>query len=392
MRRAPFVFISYSRKDYKVAADLQQRMEKYPYPRNLVPEDHRPDDAKYIRPVFLDVTDLSAQNRAFTAELRENIAAAKFLLVVCSEHSARSPFVRREIETFYETHGNSTDCIVPVIVNSTLSDFHPIIDPIVSRRNCPVYKTEENETNRMANRYCFYHILEYLLGVDFDKLFNRYLNYKRRKTTRRIMAAAITALIIIGALTFGLAKTSEKLSIERQLVQFEKKTFPYSLVVGYVGNFMQPMMETLTDSLGEVPHVIIFMPETYDELDHKQRLAMYMDYIGRHYPLQSVEKEIVHPSGRRREISITRLRLDGTALPLYIDNANTVSAFRYVIDYKFRESPTEIRETRDEMVDYYSREFIDRSLDSLSLYSAGLHFVTDTAMLSRTLDELRTKN
>lgn len=388
MRRAPFVFLSYSRKDYKVAADLQQRLEKYPYPCGLVAAEHRPNDDKYIRPVFLDVTDLSTQNRAFTTELRENLAVARYLLVVCSEHSAKSDFVRREIEVFYETHGKSTDGIVPVIVDKTLPEFHPVIDPIVEHRNCPVYKTEQSETSRMANRYCFYHILEYILHVDFDKLFNRYLNYKRRKAMRRILAVSITTLVIIAALVYGLVKTGEKLNMERQLVQFEKKTFPYSLVVGYVGNFMQPMMETLTDSLGDDPHVIIFMPVTYNELDHKKRLAMYMDYIRCHYILDGVEKEIVHPKGRRREISITRLLLAGTDIPLYIDNANTVSAFKYVIDYKFCKSPIEIQETRDEMVEYYSREFIDRSMDSLATYSPNLHFVTDTTMFTHIIDSL----
>ena len=388
MKRAPFVFISYSRKDYKVAADLQRRLEKYPYPKNLVPAEARPDDDKYIRPVFLDVTDLSMQNRAFSDEIKENIAAAKYLLVVYSEHSAQSDFVKREIEDFYETHGGSTDCIVPVIVGQVLPHFHPIIDPIVELRNCPIYKTEKSETSRMANRYCFYRTLEYMLHVDFDTLFNRYQNYKRRKMSRRIMAGVLTSLILIGALTYGWVKTLEKLTVERQLVQFERKTFPYSLVVGYLANFMTPMLETLTDSLDREPHVIIFMPANYNELDHKDRLAMYTNYIASHYPLHGVEEEIVQPVGRSREISTTRLHIGGIDLPLYIDNANTVSAFKYVVDYKMRESPTQVHETRDEMVICYSEEFINSALDGLGPYAHSLHFVTDTTALAQVLDAL----
>ena len=69
----PFAFISYSRSDKDVAIDLLKRIEKYPYPKEWVEDGNRPDDDTFVRPVFLDLTDLTAQARNFSEELRKNL-------------------------------------------------------------------------------------------------------------------------------------------------------------------------------------------------------------------------------------------------------------------------------------------------------------------------------
>lgn len=60
MKRKPFAFISYSRKDVEVAKYLQDRIEKYVYQKDHVSECNRPEDENRVRPIFLDLTDLSA--------------------------------------------------------------------------------------------------------------------------------------------------------------------------------------------------------------------------------------------------------------------------------------------------------------------------------------------
>ena len=49
MKQQFFAFISYSRKDIRIARDIQQRLEKYPYPTNKVTPENRPFDNKYIK-------------------------------------------------------------------------------------------------------------------------------------------------------------------------------------------------------------------------------------------------------------------------------------------------------------------------------------------------------
>lgn len=385
MENQPFLFISYSRKDYKVARDLQRRLEKYPYPKRLVAPQDQPPDPQYVRPVFLDSTDLSASHRSFKEELAEKLRTAKFLLVICSGNAAKSPFVKGEIDTFLQANQADTSRIIPIFVDEAFQGMHPAIDSILQQRNCPIYKTASSAADKLANRYCFYHLLEFLLKVDFYLLYNRYLQYKRRKRARRIGIAALATIILIAALAYGMHNAS-------RLAQFERKTFPYSLVVGYVDNFMQPMMGALTDSCTQQPHLLVLLPNTYDELDHQARIDMYRGYINARYNVTLWEREVLRPKNFQRAISIDRLQLCGTTLPLYIDNANTVSAFKYVIDYKFRESPIPIRQTHDEMVRFYSQEFINSCNDKLTEYSNNIHFITDTTACAHVIDSLLAAN
>ena len=50
-----FGFISYSRKDKRVADWLHTKLEYYQYPSDLVGQYQKPKDDKYIRPVFIDI-------------------------------------------------------------------------------------------------------------------------------------------------------------------------------------------------------------------------------------------------------------------------------------------------------------------------------------------------
>ena len=66
-------FISYSRADIEVAIDILKRLEKYPYPQEMVAEENRPEDPKYVRKVFLDVTDLPVSTSDFSEHIRKNL-------------------------------------------------------------------------------------------------------------------------------------------------------------------------------------------------------------------------------------------------------------------------------------------------------------------------------
>lgn len=51
-----FAFISYKRGciDESIANWIHSKLEKYPYPNNLVSDENKPDNPKYIRKVFID--------------------------------------------------------------------------------------------------------------------------------------------------------------------------------------------------------------------------------------------------------------------------------------------------------------------------------------------------
>lgn len=93
-----FAFISYSRADIKVANWLHRKLEKYPYPRSLVTEENRPSHKQLLRKIFIDVKDLHVTVDEFKGEIKQNLKESRYLIVLCSKDSAKSEFVKKEIE------------------------------------------------------------------------------------------------------------------------------------------------------------------------------------------------------------------------------------------------------------------------------------------------------
>src|SRR6187431_2203871 len=100
-----FAFISYSRKDSKVAAWLQKRLEWFRFPVKLVPEDRRPPNPRYIRPIYRDKTNLEVTSEHYWNNIRRALEESRYLVVLCSPHSAASEPVNMEVTHFLDTHG-----------------------------------------------------------------------------------------------------------------------------------------------------------------------------------------------------------------------------------------------------------------------------------------------
>lgn len=381
MEQKFFAFISYSRKDISIARTIQRKLEKYPYPKDKVQEENRPNDSKYLRRIFLDVTDLSVREYEFTDELKERIEQSKYLIVICSKNSKGSDYVNKEIDYFYKVHGENESYILPIFIDEVISNFHLCIDEIIGKRNCPIYfSTEVKTTHRLDNKYCFYHIVEFLLKVDFNYLFNRYMAYTKYRARKRFIG--LLSFFIILTLTLGYGFYTKS-----RLSEFEKKTFPYSLVVGYVNNFMSPLLDCM-DSTSERSFVFL-MPRTYDDLDNMKRGKMYFDFIKSSYSIvdsMPIVKESYRSPIRKRDLDIMRLNCQDFSKLVYLDLVNTVSAFKYVIDYKIESELYKL--DRDDMVLEYTNEFIQCSLDSLDRKKEILYFVRDTFELRNVLNNL----
>ena len=79
-------FISYSRKDKSVAHWLHSKLEKYPYPKVSISIENRPPDKKYLRPIFIDVKDLSVDEHPFSEKIKAALRDSRFLILICSKH------------------------------------------------------------------------------------------------------------------------------------------------------------------------------------------------------------------------------------------------------------------------------------------------------------------
>lgn len=398
-KRKPFAFISYSRKDAAVATDIRQRLEKYVYSKELVKPEYRPEDDKYIRPVFQDLTDLHTRKENFWDDLKEKVRDARHLIVICSPNSAKSKAVSEGIDYFLDTHKGDTSLIIPVYIDQVVP-MQDTIDEIARVRNCPVYITSQDKDGSMGRRYCFYHLLEYLLHVDFYKLYNRYVAYKKRKRAHRIIVISSFVGLILATSIYGWIASSQVAEKERQravtaeaLTKFERKTFPYSLVVGYVNNFLRPTLEAFKARCGDMAHIIIYMPYSYEQLDIRANVERLNGIIKEQPSFAGFSSEEIAVKAHRGGVTLIRADFECTNAPVYIDQANTVVAFKYVVDYKFNseENPIKVDDTkdnRDEMVREYTDEFILHTLQDLEEYRPYIHFVKSELELQRILNEI----
>lgn len=396
-KKNTFAFISYSRSDFNVAIDLIKRIEMYAYPKEWVAEENYPNDDKFVRPIFLDMTDLSAKTRDFTAEIRKHLAESRYLIVICTQNSAKSEFVKREINYFLSTHDNNADLICAVYVDKIFNGMHPVIDEIVATRNCPIYITSEGEAGQTGRKYCFNHILEFLLKVDFAKLYNRYEAYRRMKKVRRMKMVAVVLAVAFSLLTWGLISekrrayiAEERAKVEHARVRFEMGVFPYSLVVGYIDKFLYPTMRVLNDSCPESPHMIVVMPYDSLELDHKTRIQKYDDFMRHHYDFLGYQNENIQIPQRHRISSVSKIMISDNNTPIYKDDARTVSAFKYVIDYKLSpQNPVPVpKHIRERLTQLYTDSFITFTQRKLGELNRQVHFVRDTAEMGNILDSL----
>lgn len=399
MNKRIFAFISYSSKDKKVAEDIQDRLEKYVYPHEDVLAANRPYDSVYVRPIFRDMTDLSARSEDYWDELREYISTAKRLIVICSHNSAQSDAVAREIDIFLDTHQNNLNLITPVFIDKIEPGMPVAINKIVAQRNCPIYITERTKEGHMGRKYCFYRLLEHLLQVDFYKLYNRYEEYKKKKRRIRIsIFSLIAALGLITAVTGWISAVriataeKEKTKIAEALTIFERKTFPYSLVVGYVNNFLKPTLDVLNNTCNE-PHIIIYMPYSYEELDITQNSLQLDSVFALYDNFQCFELLEINILERKRTVSLVTAKCKDKHINLFVDHAHTVLAFKSVIDYKCdsTKNPLKIKpskESRDLMTRQYTDEFIQSTMEAIPQYASQIHFVKSKEDLRKTIEKL----
>ena len=198
-----FVFISYNHKDVKWAKWLQKKLEWYRLPTEMHNEF---SGSRYIRPVFRDRDTLTSG--VLNDELRSQLEASQYLVVICSPNSAQSDWVSEEVKTFIEM--GRFERIVPFIVDGSPQDYRhsDITKPIMGEcyplalRNwntehpdknlLGIAVTDEGKTDR---KKAFIRLVAHLLGVEFDSLWQRHKRFIRRIITLLAILAVVAAML-----------------------------------------------------------------------------------------------------------------------------------------------------------------------------------------------------
>lgn len=378
-----YAFISYKRGgvDGNVANWIHSKLEKYPYPAEYVKSENRPNDDKYIRDVFIDIKDLHTNDTDFSIDIQSAIERSRYLIVVCSKKSALSEYVNREVSYFLKTHNNDASLILPVFID-TVEDGLPMIirNKNMLSRHCPVYNTLTDAKNEV-NLYCFYHIVSFLLKVDFNVIYDRYKNYsrKKQKVVRRLkmLFYGIIGLLMVFLINF-IVSQHRLIQKQNELVELEKEIFPYSVVTGFVQNFASPVISYLKEHEPDA-HLYVHMPLDQKDIDdnHKKRFKEISANLSKQLSLDSISQIHLKTSMPRgstvhKFYSSSNEKLNHK----YIDFASTTSTF-LVIAQKKKEKAAYKDVAIDEMIEEYTSIFINQANELLGADSVYVSFVTN---------------
>ena len=188
-----FAFISYQRKDEEWADKLRNKLEHYRLPSSV-----RKQDAslpKEIRPIFRDALELAGG--VLAKEIETALQQSKYLIVICSPNSAKSPWVNKEIQTFIDL--GREDHIIPFIIDGTpFSDnedtecFPPALRSLKGEKE--LLGININELSRDAA--CI-KVVACMFGLKFDTLWQRHERERRKKRNKVIAGISVLALLAV---------------------------------------------------------------------------------------------------------------------------------------------------------------------------------------------------
>lgn len=193
-----FAFISYNSKDTAWGKKLQKKLEHYKLPSTLCSEHGW--ERKPIKPVFFAPTDI--QPGGLSNELQERLKASQHLIVICSPNSAKSEWVGKEIEFFYNL-GRTNNIHFFIVEGSPHSGnpdtecFNPVIDKLGLPEILGANIKEKIYRRPWLNRERAYvQLVSKLLGVEFDAIWQRH----KRQLIRKIIAWSLGSIAVIAAL------------------------------------------------------------------------------------------------------------------------------------------------------------------------------------------------
>ena len=188
-----FAFISYSRKDEAFAKRLQHFLTGFKLPTRLCKQ--YPDKPQSLRPIYRDKTDLGVDK--LNQGLTHGLSLSKYLIVICSENSARpnrdgKNWIDEEVRTFLSLEEGNTDHVIPVLLRQKGQRTADCTPPAVKELGLLAADVLDKGENRV-----FSDVAAKMLGLEPDELWNWWERAQRRK--RRILqtlgglAAALAA-------------------------------------------------------------------------------------------------------------------------------------------------------------------------------------------------------
>ncbi len=191
-----YAFISYKSEDEKWAKWLQNKLESYGFPIAL--RKKNPSLPQKIRPIFRDQSELSGGK--LKEEIEKGLADSKYLIVICSPRSAKSPWVSKEVRYFIDYERENY--IVPFIIGGYPNASNPEDEcfPEGLRQLSGEREILGININEMGRDAAAIKVIARMFNLRFDTLWQRHNRAKRRK---RFVVIACIALFSIISLVVG---------------------------------------------------------------------------------------------------------------------------------------------------------------------------------------------
>lgn len=209
-----FAFLSFQSADSKEALRMQRALETYRLPYTVSKKHGLP---RRIGQCFCYLTDISLREELMH-ELEARLAESKYLIVLCSPRSAKSPFVNGGIERFVEL--GRRDSIIPLIVDGVPYSGNPDTEcyPEALRKHFPksanpfedhqilgVNLHEEGLSSRRAQQRAVVMVIARMLGLNFEDLWRREI--KRRKQLAAMWATLIACMMALVCFTWQVSRS-----------------------------------------------------------------------------------------------------------------------------------------------------------------------------------------
>jgi hypothetical protein len=205
-------FLSYSHQDSDAGSRIHKAVENYRVPQDLVGHAGAfgPIPSGRLRPVFRDRFDLAA-GHSLNNEIEAALKVSDALIVLCSPHSAKSPYVNEEIRRF-KLLGKS-ERIYPIIVDGEPGDparecfpanlRHEFDDEGRSTAQITEPIAADLREKRDGPELATLKLIAGLLGVPLDELRKREVIEQRRRQRRLIAVATLMTVLAVAAVGFA---------------------------------------------------------------------------------------------------------------------------------------------------------------------------------------------
>ena len=211
-----FAFISYQRKDEKWAEGLRNKLEHYRLPSSV-----RRENAslpKEIRPIFRDALELAGG--VLAKEIETALQQSKFLIVICSPNSAKSPWVNKETQTFINL--GREERIIPFII-----DGIPFSDDPLTECFPPALRSLKGEKellginiNEMGQEAAAIKVVARMFGLKFDTLWQRFEREKRKRRWWWIFTA-VAMIVLSTGIALWMWRMNTSLEKQNRLLAIE---------------------------------------------------------------------------------------------------------------------------------------------------------------------------